>query len=240
MAAKRVRAAPKKSSCSRPPGRGGTWTSRLHHYLRNLQDDYRPANHPFPRTPEQFADEASQQIFNGDHVLRILDGKPGPWLDEKDVERWGMPPRLEQVRNQIRRFRDEAVVVRDARAWMATQNKRVGLTKTVVKSLPFFFESERQQILDILDKQKIPLRPVTLKAPGMGITRGPDIEETKQGYLTPLGNHLLSYLKQTAAATTEKERCAVVATILHFALEGAFPRGARGTALVKQRSYRSL
>jgi hypothetical protein len=239
MAAKRVRAARKKGR--RHLGGVRPWTrgSQLQRYLLDLQDTYRPAHQPFPTSPEQNEEEA-QGIFNADHALGIVLSIPGPWFKQADVERWGMPPRITRVLNQIRRFREEAAQTRAVRGKWTDHNRRIGIIKAQIKRVGFFPGPERQQILDILDTQQVRLRPAALTSPGLGITVGPDVAASKHAHWTPRANHLLSYLGRTAPGTTELERCAAVATILHFASEGRFPRGARGAALVKQRSYRSL
>lgn len=241
MATKRVCTAPPRQA-SRRTARVRPWNtgSALQRYLLKLQETYRPADRPFPMSPEQNEEEASQGVFNADHAQSLTLSIPGPWFKQADVERWGIPLRITLVRNQIRRFRDEAATTRDARAKWTTHNRRIGKIKALIKATPFFLESERQQVLGILDKQKVLIRPVDLKSPSMGITVGPDVEESKHAHWTSRGNHLLSYLERTAGHSTELERCAAVATVLHLVSDGAFPRGARGAALVKQRRYRSL
>ena len=176
----------KRDGAARKKGRGHLgrvrpWTagSPLQRYLLKLQDTYRPAGRPFPTSPEQNEEEASQGIFNADHALGIALSISGPWFKQADIERWGMPLRITLVVNQIQRFREEAAATRDVRAKWATHNRRVGQLKASIKATPFFLETDRQQALDILDRQKMLVQPVDRKSPRMGITVGPDVDESK-------------------------------------------------------------
>lgn len=232
-------------------------TAPLFAYLRQLQARYRRADLPFPTTPEERADEARQRIFNAHHIFALLVGWAGPWFDpagpkipidretepETEPELWRLS--LPFIRNQLQQVRARAkpmhaARVRAARVRAGRRNRQIGKAKSDVKAIADFQEESRQKILKLLDAGKASLPTVSSRLPRIGITKNAAGRESTQAYWTPIASQLVRYLKRSCTGASEEKCFEITAQILHLASGGAFPTGARGTAAVKQRYYRSL
>lgn len=224
-----------------PPG--------LTEYLRELQAQYRPTDIPFPRTPTELADEARRDIFNANHLVHVLVGHRGPWAEE-DLPRWNLPLTLGQYDQLAARIRERGA----PRRRMAKHNARFQSAMNWITTLPFWSEEDRQQVLNILGRQKVNLDDYVFHPMRrLGVTRRPDTPLAGQGFWTPFVVQLYAYLKRTTPCEPGGQRFSeivtrrepqpaqvlfeMIARILHLASQGRFPDD---PARVKKRWYSAL
>jgi len=201
-----------------PPG--------LLNYLRDLQREYGDRGRR-PSCPSQ-PEHADPDRFNGDHVLAILVGWAGPWIDPNHP-RITLPLRINALR-RIAKFVQPKEV--EAASWRK-QNRALNSLVNRVRGANLA-PDVREEIIRSIEVHRRPFyrfRPMQKD----GITVHPSKAASRQSLWTPTVLQLASYLRRTTKEP-DGQVFKLISRILFLTSEGLYPDD---PALVKQRWYRA-